>query len=87
MCLAKRLATTLVDHIADLQTAWRWTLARLRFLSPSGAQSRPPLRPAPLHRDGAFQAGIAPYCAERIADFMTIFRSFVLIVSIEYVYQ
>jgi hypothetical protein len=67
LCLAKRLATTLVDHIADLQTAWRWTQARLPFSSPSSAISRPPLRPAPLHRDGAFQAGNAPYGAERIA--------------------
>jgi putative transposase len=35
VCLADRRATTLVDHILDLQPAWRWTQARLPFSSPA----------------------------------------------------
>jgi putative transposase len=35
VCLADRRATTLEDHILDLQAAWRWTQARLPFSSPA----------------------------------------------------
>jgi putative transposase len=35
VCLADRRATTLVDHVTELQDAWRWTQARLPFSSPA----------------------------------------------------
>ena len=35
VCLADRRATTLVDHIGELQAAWQWTKSRMPFSSPA----------------------------------------------------